>query len=228
LAVIFTPRADLILRRVVLEVAVAAGLFIGAWYYYTYPQYTRVGYQPVQPVPFSHAQHVGQLGLDCRYCHQFVAESPHANVPSVQTCMNCHNPEKANVKGNSPLLQPVRDAWASARAEGDPGRAVPWKQIHKTPEYAYYNHAVHVNRGVSCVSCHGPVNEMAVVYQAHPLHMQFCLDCHRHPEQHLRPSEEVYNLNWKPPAGATQLEIGAAVREKYAIRPPQTCQACHR
>jgi hypothetical protein len=125
----------------------------------------------VQPVPFSHALHSGQLGIDCRYCHVGVDKSAVSSVPAAQTCMNCHN----QVKTDSPLLQVVRDSYAS----GDP---VPWVKIHQAPDYVYFNHSVHIARGVSCVECHGKINEMEVVGQAKSLSMGFCLDCHREPE----------------------------------------------
>ncbi|VTS02455.1 cytochrome c3 family protein [Tuwongella immobilis] len=200
-----------------MAVALGASLF----YYYALPSYTRVGYAPEQPIPFSHQLHVGQLGMNCLYCHTQVNESPHSNVPNTQTCMNCHNPEKANVKGNSPLLALARESWRS-------GNPVQWKRIHKLPEYAYFNHAVHVNRGVSCVSCHGQINEMAVVYQSQPLSMGWCLTCHNNPEQHLRPLNEVYNMTWKPQGSQTQEMIGKQIKDQLSINPPQNCQGCHR
>lgn len=201
----------------VTSVAIAAGLF----YYYALPSYTRVGYAPEQPVPFSHQLHVGQLGMNCLYCHNQVNESPHSNVPNTQTCMNCHNPEKANVKGNSPNLAVVRESWKS-------GQPVEWRRIHKLPEYAYFNHAVHVNRGVSCVSCHGQINEMAVVHQSKELSMGWCLNCHSHSEDYLRPRDQVYNMTWTPEGGKSQKQVGSEIKDQLSINPPQTCQGCHR
>lgn len=185
-------------------------------YYFT-PKYTRVGYQPQQPVPFSHALHIGQLGLDCRYCHTHVDEAPLANVPATQTCMNCHS----KVKGTSPLLSQIRESYAS-------GTPVHWVKIHELPQYAYFNHAIHVNRGVGCVSCHGQVNEMTVVYHDQPLAMSWCLDCHRNPEQHLRPADEVTNLLWTPPEGKSALEVGMDLKTFLGVEPPQSCNGCHR
>jgi hypothetical protein len=204
-----------------------------AWYYYALPSYTRVGYMPEQPVPFSHALHVGQLGMNCQYCHQSVYDSPHATVPSTQTCMACHK----LIKKDSPLLSQVRQSWDSANLDpGNPGNPVPWKRIHKLPEYAYFNHAVHVNRGVSCVSCHGQINEMPVVWHDKALSMGWCLNCHRAPTENLRPVDQVTNLTWKPSDEApvsgsgvnTAADIGSKMKEKFAINPPQTCQGCHR
>ena len=147
----------------------------GQVWYYCSPNYTKVGYMPTQPVPYSHALHVGQLGLDCRYCHTFVDRSEHANIPGPSVCMNCHSPDLGNILSDSPRLAPIRDSYAS-------GQPVPWIKIHNEPDYVYFNHAVHVNRGVSCVECHGQINEMDTVAEAKPLGMAFCLiDCHRNP-----------------------------------------------
>ncbi len=215
--IIFSKGADVLLRRVVSVVILTVALGTAVvWYYFT-PKYTRVGYAPEQPVPFSHEQHAGKLGMSCLYCHTNVERSPHANVPSTQTCMSCHT----QIKANSPLLSPVRESWSS-------GEPVDWKRIHKVPDYAYFNHALHINRGVGCASCHGQVNEMKVVYHAEPLSMAWCLDCHRKPEAHLRPAEEALNMSWKPPSEKTQSEVGRQLIEQFHINPGQNCQGCHR
>ena len=167
--------------------AVLAGTAVvaGVWYYFT-PKYTRVGYQPVQPVAFSHAIHVEQVGMDCRYCHNGVEKSWYSNIPSAALCMNCHN----QVMKDDPKLALVRESAAT-------GVPIPWVQVHKLPDYAFFNHSVHVNRGVSCVHCHGQVNQMDVVWHDQPFSMAFCLDCHRNPELFLRPVDKVTDLNWK-------------------------------
>ena len=218
---IFPRSLDSHVRQAGIGVAVAVGLVAVGWYYYALPSYTRVGYQPEQPVPFSHQLHAGNLGMDCAYCHQSVYESPHASVPNTRVCMNCHNPKMANVKGASPLLAPVRASY-------DTGKPVEWKRVHKLPEYAYFNHAVHVNKGVSCVSCHGQVNEMKVVRHDQLLTMGWCLKCHNAPQESLRPVGEVTNLTWKPPAGTTAAEIGAGIQKDLRVAPPMNCQGCHR
>jgi hypothetical protein len=169
---------------------VAVGAVVGATYYLT-PKYSRVGYEPTQPVPFSHKKHVGQIGLDCRYCHSFVEVSSHSNVPTNQTCYNCHGPDKGQVKKESPKLALVREADKT-------GVPIQWTRIHKSPDFAYFNHSVHVNRGVSCQNCHGQVNEMEVVKQAEPHSMGWCLECHRNPENNLRPLDQITNLDYKP------------------------------
>jgi hypothetical protein len=218
---IFSRSLDGYVRQAGLGLVVAVGLIVVGWYYYALPSYTRVGYQPEQPVPFSHALHAGQLGMDCAYCHQAVFESPHATVPTSRTCMNCHDPKKANVKGNSPLLAPVRSSF-------DTGKPVEWKRVHKLPEYAYFNHSVHVNKGVSCVSCHGQVNEMKVVLHEKMLTMGWCLKCHNDPHESLRPVDQVTNLTWKPEGGKTASEIGKGIEKDLQVKAPMNCQACHR
>ena len=218
---IFPRSLDGHVRQAGVGLTVAVALAVTGWYYYALPSYTRVGYTPEQPVPFSHELHAGKLGMDCAYCHQSVWDSPNASVPAAQTCMNCHNPQKANVKGNSPLLAPVRNSY-------DTGRPVEWKRVHKLPEYAYFNHAVHVNKGVSCVSCHGQVNEMPVVRHDKPLTMGWCLQCHADPHKNLRDVKDVTNLSWKPPPGKTVSDIGSAIQKDLQVAPPMHCQACHR
>lgn len=215
---IFSRTCDFRFRQLGVGLVVGLSLFSIGFYYYALPSYTRVGYTPDQPVPFSHELHVGHLGMDCTYCHQGVFEGPHANVPASQTCMNCHNPKKANVKGNSAVLAPVR-------ASFETGQPVEWKRVHKLPEFAFFNHAVHVNKGVSCVSCHGQVNEMKVVSHDQLLSMGWCLKCHDKPEKHLRPVSEVTNLTWAP---SKHDDPGATIKKNLAVNPPNNCQSCHR
>lgn len=179
------------------------------------PQATDVGYAPVQPVPYSHALHVGQLGMDCRYCHSAVETTAHAAVPPTQTCMNCHS----MIRAGSEKLIPVRESYAT-------GMPVEWVKVHDLPDYVYFNHSAHVRRGVGCVSCHGRVDTMEVVTQVEPLSMGWCLECHRAPERHLRPLEFVTQLDWVP--GEDQLVLGRRLREQNDINPPQDCSTCHR
>lgn len=186
------------------------------WYYFT-PKFTRVGYEPVQPVAFSHAIHVDQVGLDCRYCHNGVEKAWYSNVPSASTCMNCHNA----VLATDPKLELVRHSYAT-------GEPIPWVQIHKTPDYVYFNHAVHVNRGVSCVHCHGPINKMDEVYHAKPLSMSFCLDCHRNPADFLRDPQLVYNLDWQPQDPKAHKDAMLRAVHDWKIASSQNCSACHR
>lgn len=215
---LFPKSANRLPLQIIVYLFVLGGIVTAATTYYATPKYTRVGYAPVQPVPFNHALHNGQLGIDCRFCHSAVEESGHANVPTAQTCMNCHSA----IKTQSPLLAPVRASYES----GDP---VEWVRVHEAPDYVYFNHAVHVNRGVSCVECHGQINEMDVVTHAKPLSMGFCLDCHRNPEERLRPISEITQLDWKHPDGeAGQLEQGTKFVHDWNVNPPQSCSGCHR
>lgn len=224
MANIFPRSSNLLPLKIALCLLVlGGGVSAGVWYYFT-NKYTNVGYQPTQPVPFSHKIHAGQLGLDCRYCHSFVEVAAHSNVPATQTCMNCHS----HVQKDNPKLQAVRESWQT-------GKPINWIQIHKTPDYVYFNHAAHVNRGVSCVSCHGHVEEMEVVEHAKPLSMAWCLDCHRNPEGALRPVEHVTDLKWQPPTkpgesvDAAQLALGKTLKDAWKINPPdKNCAGCHR
>ena len=194
--------------KVIFAFAVIGGTVTAGINYYATPKYTRVGYQPKQPVSYDHSFHAGELGLDCRYCHHGVEKSSHANIPSANVCMSCHK----NIKADSPLLEPIRDSYYGEDINGDgilsesedidgdgkisPGPSVPWVRIHKTPDYVYFNHAIHVNRGVSCVECHGRIDQMEVVHHDKSLSMAFCLECHRNPEDALRPMSQVTNLDW--------------------------------
>jgi formate-dependent nitrite reductase cytochrome c552 subunit len=209
------------LQILVCAALVGSAVVAGVWYYFT-PKYTRVGYQPTQPVAFSHAIHVEQVGMDCRYCHNGVEKSWYSNIPSAGLCMNCHN----QVLKDDPKLALVRESAAT-------GEQIPWVQIHKLPDYAYFNHAVHVNRGVSCVHCHGQVNEMDVVWHDKSLSMAFCLDCHRNPENYLRPVDKVTDLNWKwsddPQTSAEmQKANGQKFMDDWNVHSLESCSACHR
>src|SRR5262249_12438321 len=146
-----------------------------------------------QPVPFSHAHHVGGMGIECRYCHTSVDRSAFAGIPPTKTCMNCHS----QIWSQSPTLEPVR---SSFRTE----TPIPWVRVHDLPDFVYFNHSAHVNRGVGCSTCHGRVDKMPLVWQVQSLQMEWCLDCHRHPERYVRPREEVYNIAYEPPADHVQ------------------------
>jgi hypothetical protein len=179
------------------------------------PKTTDVGYRPEQPVPFSHALHAGQLGMDCRYCHTTVERAAFAAVPPTQTCMNCHK----QVRSASPRLLPVRESYAS-------GLPIPWVKVHDLPDYTYFDHSAHVRAGVGCASCHGRVDTMEVVQQVQPLSMGWCLDCHRNPDPHLRPPELVTAMDWVAPGDPA--EYGRRLREAAGIKPSVDCWTCHR
>ena len=194
---------------------VGGGVTAGVWYYFT-PKYTRVGYQPIQPVGFPHSVHVDQLGLDCRYCHSAVEKSWYSNIPSSSTCMNCHN----QVLKDDARLALIRES-------AQTGKAIPWVQIHKVPDYVYFNHSVHVNRGISCVHCHGEINKMDEVYHAKPLSMSFCLDCHRNPAPNLRPKDKITQLDWNPHEHLPK-DWGKKAVKEWNVNASQNCSACHR
>lgn len=214
---LFPKSANKLPLQILIFLVVLATIVTAATTYYATPKYTRVGYAPVQPVPFSHALHNGQLGIDCRYCHSNVEKTGFANIPTSQTCMNCH----ATIKPDSPLLAPVRASYQS----GDP---VPWIQIHQVPDYVYFNHSVHINRGVSCVECHGQINQMETVRHEKSLSMGFCLDCHRNPAPQLRPLDKITDLNWTPAQMADHDKWAADFIARNKIAPPQSCSGCHR
>ena len=183
------------------------------WYYFS-PEFTDVGYAPEQPVSYSHQLHVGQLGVDCRYCHTYVEMSPHANVPATETCMNCHS----QIQTASLKLLPVRESWAT-------GAPVKWVNVHQLPDYARFNHSVHVTNGVGCETCHGRVDQMEVVSLVAPLSMGWCLECHREPELYLRPQGQITQMGYVQPADFVERNLERIVKE--AIQPPTNCSACH-
>ena len=171
-----------------------------------------------QPIQFSHAHHVGGVGLDCRYCHTSVEKSSFAGIPPTNTCMNCHS----QLWTNAPILEPVR---ASFRNNTN----LTWIRVNDLPDFVYFNHQIHVKQGVGCVTCHGPVDKMPLMYQAKSLLMEFCLDCHRAPEKYIRPREEVFNPLYQAPAN--QIEVGLALKKAYNIADPThmvSCSVCHR
>ena len=206
------------------NLAPLAGLFVGAsalgglvffFWYYGSPKYTDVGYQPDQPINYSHKFHVQELGLDCRYCHSFVEFSSEANVPSTNTCMNCHN----NIEKESEDL----DVLIASFNEDIP---IEWVKVHMLPDFTYFDHSVHLNADIGCVSCHGRVDQMDVVRQVEPLSMSWCLECHREPEKFLRPVEHVTTMDWHP--DVDQLELGKILKEENDVHPKEYCSTCHR
>lgn len=213
MAQIFPKWANEVPRQLLLGLIIFATVAVaGVWYYFS-PEYTDVGYAPEQPVPFSHKLHAGELDFDCQYCHTNVSESKHANVPASETCMNCHS----QIKTDSPRLEKVRESWET-------GESIEWIRVHNLPDYAYFNHAAHVNVGVGCESCHGRIDRMEVVQQVEPLSMSWCLDCHRNPEQHIRPVDEVTTMGY---IIENQVEKGHDLVSEKNIDPPTNCQSCH-
>ncbi len=218
MAQIFRPESNATIRVIIVMIIVLIGLLIAAAVaVYLSPVVTEAGVAKEQPVPFSHKHHVQELKIDCRYCHASVENLAFAGIPSTDTCMSCHS----QVWTNSPLLQPIRDSYAS----GDP---VLWNKIYDLPDFVYFNHSIHVNKGVGCSTCHGRVDTMHLVSKAQPLYMGWCLGCHREPERYVRPVDQVFNMEWQPPAN--QIEQGRELVQEYNIKVGTLtdCYVCHR
>ncbi len=227
--------------KVVAPMVLGGVVLVGAGYeYYIDNLFWMKGYEPDQPVDYSHQIHVGKLGMDCRYCHSHVEESYHSNVPATATCMNCHTADDATDQAflNAELwkkhktnenLVTLRSAFASTEP-------VQWRRVHKIPDYAHFPHAAHVNAGISCYSCHGRVDQLEVVRQNHSLAMGWCLECHRAPEKHLvdnkgalGPAQAVTDLRLvaEQLASEGQAARGAELAKMKQLQPPQHCAACH-
>jgi hypothetical protein len=195
------------------------------------PYVTNQGIRPEQPVPFSHQHHVSGLGLQCQYCHTSVERSSFAGIPPTKTCINCHS----EIWTKADYLEPVRASWRE-------NRPLAWTRVHDLPDYVYFSHEIHINKGVGCQSCHGPVDRMAYTYQNGSLQMEWCLNCHREPEKFLRPRAEVFNPEYQPPSGqhpvqfdgktyTDQLQLGSVLVKQYDLRTVRditSCSTCHR
>jgi hypothetical protein len=179
------------------------------------PYVTDVAVAKDQPVPFSHKHHVGELGLDCRYCHTAVENSSDAGMPPTQTCMTCHS----QIWVNSSMLEPVR---ASYRDD----KSIQWSRVNAVPDFVYFNHSIHINKGIGCTTCHGPVGDMPLTWRANTLQMGWCLDCHRAPEKFVRPRDQVFNVHYQPPPD--QVEMGLRLVKEYKIQSLTNCTTCHR
>jgi hypothetical protein len=203
------------------KVSIFGAVFILAaigWLIYSLERssyFTEVNVAREQPVPFSHKHHVAGLGLDCRYCHTSVENSSFAGIPPTKTCMNCHS----QVWNDSPVLEPVR---ASFRND----QSIEWVRVNDLADFVYFNHSIHVAKGMGCQTCHGQVDQMPLTWREKTLHMEWCLECHREPERFVRPKAEVFNMNYRPPAN--QMELGRELVQKYKIRKLESCSACHR
>jgi hypothetical protein len=196
-----------------------AGAIFAVWYWFS-PEYTDVGYRPRQPVPYSHKLHAGDIGLDCRYCHNTVERAAKAAIPPTATCMNCHKLVKSTLTG------PYQKRIEKVVESFETGKPIEWVRVHMLPDYAYFNHSAHVAAGVGCSSCHGRVDHMDVVEQVQPLSMGWCLDCHRNPEPHLRPLDQVTNMAWDPEAFA--YNAAEDPQRTRQVDPPLHCSGCHR
>jgi hypothetical protein len=217
MAATFGPSANLWATLTQLGlVALGAGA-IGWWWFWPRTDYARrVGWPVEQPVPFSHKHHVAGLGIDCRFCHASVEVSSNAGLPPTYTCMTCHS----QIWTNAEILAPVRQSLAD-------DKPIVWNRINDLPDYVYFNHGIHLAKGIGCSSCHGEVDRMPLSYKAKTLTMQFCLDCHRNPGPNLRPKDQLYNTEWRRTATAPSQEV---LMEEYQIggRNLTDCSICHR
>lgn len=202
-----------LLALVATIVAVPTALMI----YMRTPDAWAVGLPPDQPIEFDHRHHVRDDGIDCLYCHRGAEVSDVAQVPPTSTCMGCHN----QVWNESPLIEPVRRSWFT-------GAPIPWNRVHDLPDHVYFNHAIHVNKGIGCVTCHGRVDQMARVYKVAAMNMAWCLECHRSPEPHLRPLDRITDMEWTPPFGEEGARLREELARRYGVRRLTNCTTCHR
>jgi cytochrome c7-like protein len=179
------------------------------------PYITEVGVARSQPVPFSHKHHVGDDGIDCRYCHTSVEDSSFAGIPPTKTCMNCHT----QIWPDSPMLEPVRESFRT-------GKSIQWTRVHNLPGFVYFNHSIHVHKGIGCVTCHGRVDKMPLMWRENTLYMDWCLECHRAPERFVRPREYVFSMEYQAPED--QLALGQKLVKEYRIQKLTSCSTCHR
>ena len=213
-------RSTNVLARVSIfgAVFILAGLGAVLWTFAFSSWVTMVNVPRTQPVPFSHKHHVGDDGIDCRYCHTSVETSAFAGIPPTKTCMNCHS----QIWAESPLLEPVR---ASFRT----GQSLEWVRVNNLPGFVYFNHSIHIHKGVGCVTCHGQVDQMPLTWRANTLYMDWCLECHRAPERFIRPREYVFSMDWQPTED--QLAMGRRLVKEYKVRSVRlltSCSTCHR
>ena len=213
---VFGRSANALSRLTILGAVVTAlALAVVALVYVRSPWARAVGMPIDQPVPFSHKHHVGDDGIDCRYCHTSVENSSFAGIPPTQTCMNCHS----QIWSQSAVLEPVRQSFQS-------GQPLEWNRVHVLGDFVYFDHSIHVQKGIGCSTCHGQVDQMPLTWKAESLQMSWCLECHRNPEQYIRPREEVFNMDWRPPPN--QEELGLRLVHEYAIQSKTSCSTCHR
>ncbi len=229
---IFHRSANSIVRISILLAAVGAGgLFWFLAQMQRSPYFSQRDMAHLQPVPFSHQHHVAGMGIDCRYCHTSVEVSSFAGIPPTKTCINCHS----QIWSNAPMLEPVRESFRS-------GKSLQWVRANDLPDYVYFDHSIHLNKGVGCDSCHGPVDRMPLMYPYATLQMEWCLNCHRAPEKFLRPHDQVFNMRYQPPSIINPVEVdgtkynnqialGTYLKNKYRLRSVQditSCNTCHR
>jgi hypothetical protein len=214
------PRQSNLIAKASILVGLVIGLAITAsliWYTHS-SAYTRVGVPVPQPVPFSHTLHVGALGLDCRYCHASVEKSSFADIPPTETCMTCHS----QIRVDAPDLAPVRESWQT-------GKPIVWNRVNQLPDYVYFDHQIHIAKGVGCETCHGRVDKMTTDVKANTFYMSWCLNCHRDPAKYLRPQDQVFTMGYQP--AEDQQTLGTQLVAAYHVLPPSqltNCSTCHR
>src|SRR6266481_1391058 len=210
------PRSSNAIARasLVIVAVVVGGLGWVLWELERTPYITNVGVRKPQPVPFSHQHHVTGLGIDCRYCHTSVEVSAFAGIPPTETCMSCHS----QIWTNADMLEPVRASWRT-------GESLVWRRVHDLPGFVYFNHSIHVNKGIGCESCHGRVDQMPLMHQENTLYMEWCLDCHRNPAKNIRPKDQVLTMGYKYPPN--QAEFGAKLMAEYKVQSLTDCWTCH-
>ncbi len=217
MAAIFGPRANLVSNGVLLGLGGLATFLLASIWGVPLSNYnTQVGLIPPQPVPFSHRHHVSGLGIDCRYCHTSVETAANAGIPPTATCMTCHS----QLWTSAPMLEPVRQSLAEHRP-------LRWRRVNTLPDYVYFDHSIHIAKGVGCTECHGPIGDMPLTWKAQDLYMGWCLDCHRHPATHLRPREAVFDVHWRR---TPDTPTGEQLQAAYGIHPEtlSDCSVCHR
>jgi hypothetical protein len=213
---VFSRSANLLSYVVLLVVgACATAGFFAPWLFDASPYVTQQNVPKMQPVPFSHRHHANELGIDCRYCHTSVETSSFAGIPPTETCMTCHS----QIWKNAPILEPIR---ASFR-ENQPMR---WTRVDELPQFVYFDHSIHVAKGIGCTTCHGPIGSMTITWAGGELKMSWCLNCHRHPERYVRPKDKVFDINYAPPRNQEQL--GRRLVKEYGIYSLTDCVTCHR
>jgi hypothetical protein len=216
MAQLFRPSSNTIAKVSIFTVVFLAGCTLAVGYIMDRGTWTTaVQVAPAQPIPFSHKHHVKDDGIDCRYCHTGVETSSYAGLPATETCMTCHS----QIWSNASLTQPIRDSWAS-------GKSIEWTRVHDLPDFVYFNHSIHINKGIGCSACHGQVDEMPFMYKVNTLNMNWCLNCHRQPERYIRPKSEVFNIDYVYPGN--QLEVGRQLVKEYHVQSLTDCVTCHR
>jgi hypothetical protein len=216
LSQIFHPSTNTIARASFIALALGAGGLLAVMASIQRSSYVTQAYVALdQPVPFSHQHHAGGMGIDCRYCHTSVEESAFAGIPPTATCMNCHT----HLFKDAPTLEPVRESYRT-------GRSIRWARVHNLADFAYFDHSIHVAKGVACVTCHGRVDRMALIWKTASLQMEWCLECHRNPGAFIGPREEVFNMDWQPPADRAAL--AERLLDEYDIHTRTDCSTCHR